>query len=304
MAAGLAVLRRLRDPAVYEGLERRAPGSRQGLARPPRHDRAAGRRDGDALLRRRPASGTTRRRAAATPSATRALPACSARHLRPAVPVRVAVPLARPRRRGDRPHDRGGPRLPRSLTSGRRSPRRPPPRASSGRRRCGRGQSATARSSSRRSARNGTRSASRRSTRPTSSISAGRGSSRRPTPTRRSCSATTSTRTGSSGSPRRGVDAVSDLAELISLCGQLRAEDREGDGAAWAATAALLGAASRRGPRRPPDVLACRAARGARRGRGGRRGGRARIRRARRARPVDSRRASAARPPKASAIRR
>jgi hypothetical protein len=38
------------------------------------------------------------------------------------------------------------------------------------------------------------------------------------------------------------VAAVSDLAELISLCGQLRAERREGDGAAWAATAALLGA--------------------------------------------------------------
>jgi hypothetical protein len=35
--------------------------------------------------------------------------------------------------------------------------------------------------------------------------------------------------------------AVSDLAELISLCGQLRAEDRAGDGAAWAASAALLG---------------------------------------------------------------
>jgi hypothetical protein len=36
--------------------------------------------------------------------------------------------------------------------------------------------------------------------------------------------------------------AVADLAELISLCGQLRAEDRDGDGAAWAASAALLGA--------------------------------------------------------------
>jgi hypothetical protein len=36
--------------------------------------------------------------------------------------------------------------------------------------------------------------------------------------------------------------AVADLAELISLCGQLRAEDRPGDGPAWAATAALLGA--------------------------------------------------------------
>ena len=38
------------------------------------------------------------------------------------------------------------------------------------------------------------------------------------------------------------VDAVSDLAELISLCAQARAEGRDGDGAAWAATAAALGA--------------------------------------------------------------
>jgi hypothetical protein len=38
------------------------------------------------------------------------------------------------------------------------------------------------------------------------------------------------------------VGAVSDLAELISLCGQLRADGLPGDGAAWAATAALLGA--------------------------------------------------------------
>jgi hypothetical protein len=37
------------------------------------------------------------------------------------------------------------------------------------------------------------------------------------------------------------VDAVADLAELISLCAQLRAEHLEGDGVAWAATAALLG---------------------------------------------------------------
>ena len=35
--------------------------------------------------------------------------------------------------------------------------------------------------------------------------------------------------------------AVADLAELISLCAKLRAEERPGDGAAWAATAALLG---------------------------------------------------------------
>lgn len=38
------------------------------------------------------------------------------------------------------------------------------------------------------------------------------------------------------------VDAVANLAELISLCAQARAEGRDGDGAAWAATAASLGA--------------------------------------------------------------
>jgi hypothetical protein len=36
--------------------------------------------------------------------------------------------------------------------------------------------------------------------------------------------------------------AVADLSELISLCSQLRAEETDGDGALWAATAALLGA--------------------------------------------------------------
>ena len=37
------------------------------------------------------------------------------------------------------------------------------------------------------------------------------------------------------------VAAVADLAELISLCAQARAEGRDGDGPAWAATAAELG---------------------------------------------------------------
>jgi hypothetical protein len=37
------------------------------------------------------------------------------------------------------------------------------------------------------------------------------------------------------------VDAVFDLAELISLCAQVQADGRAGDGAAWAASAALLG---------------------------------------------------------------
>jgi hypothetical protein len=37
------------------------------------------------------------------------------------------------------------------------------------------------------------------------------------------------------------VDAVADLAELISLCAQARADSRDGDGPAWAATSARLG---------------------------------------------------------------
>jgi hypothetical protein len=37
------------------------------------------------------------------------------------------------------------------------------------------------------------------------------------------------------------VEAVADLAALISLCAQLRAEEADGDGPVWAATAALLG---------------------------------------------------------------
>jgi hypothetical protein len=61
------------------------------------------------------------------------------------------------------------------------------------------------------------------------------------------------------------VAAVSDLAELISLCAQGRADGRPGDGAAWAATAALLGqgrldearsALSARGDHEPLDRLA------------------------------------------------
>gem|GEM_PF-261408 len=38
------------------------------------------------------------------------------------------------------------------------------------------------------------------------------------------------------------VAVVADLAELVSLCAQLRAEERAGDGAAWAGTVTRLGA--------------------------------------------------------------
>ena len=51
------------------------------------------------------------------------------------------------------------------------------------------------------------------------------------------------------------VDAVADLAALISVCAQLRADGGPSDGEAWAATAVLLG----RGPlreTREPAVLA------------------------------------------------
>jgi hypothetical protein len=65
------------------------------------------------------------------------------------------------------------------------------------------------------------------------------------------------------------VAAVLDLAELISLCAQIQAERRPGDGAAWAATAALLGqgrleearsALTMRADPDPLDRLACDAA--------------------------------------------
>jgi hypothetical protein len=54
------------------------------------------------------------------------------------------------------------------------------------------------------------------------------------------------------------VDAVADLAALISLCAQLRADGGAGDGEAWAATASLLGRGPLRGDREP-DGLAARA---------------------------------------------
>lgn len=46
------------------------------------------------------------------------------------------------------------------------------------------------------------------------------------------------------------IAAVADLAELISLCAQSRADGTTGDAAAWAATAACLGAGALEGPRR------------------------------------------------------
>jgi hypothetical protein len=50
----------------------------------------------------------------------------------------------------------------------------------------------------------------------------------------------------------RDVEAVADLAALISLCAQLRADGAQGDGEAWASTAAGLG--SRAHDTDPADV--------------------------------------------------
>ena len=50
---------------------------------------------------------------------------------------------------------------------------------------------------------------------------------------------------GKSERPRDGYtlpEMVADLAELISICAQVRAEGRSDDGPAWAASAACLGA--------------------------------------------------------------
>jgi hypothetical protein len=52
------------------------------------------------------------------------------------------------------------------------------------------------------------------------------------------------------------VAAVADLAELISFCAQARAAGRNGDGAAWAATASALGRGGLDGAR---DALRTRA---------------------------------------------
>jgi len=49
------------------------------------------------------------------------------------------------------------------------------------------------------------------------------------------------------------VEAVADLAALISRCAQLRADGLPGDGEAWAATAAILGG---REPTVEPEALA------------------------------------------------
>ncbi len=94
------------------------------------------------------------------------------------------------------------------------------------------------------------RSGSRRSTRGTSCTTAARGSSRPPTATLALLLGDYLYAHGLVRVAETGdVAAVSDLAELISLCAQVRADGRDGDGPAWAATAASLGAGGLELPR-------------------------------------------------------
>lgn len=52
------------------------------------------------------------------------------------------------------------------------------------------------------------------------------------------------------------VEAVAEMAELISLCAHLRAEEKPGDGEAWASTVAGLGDGGSQDPPAVPRALA------------------------------------------------
>ena len=218
-AAGLAVLRRLRDPGVYDELERRGARLEAGLAPFGRVQRVG------AMLtlfagRAEPVTGFEE---LDTDDVRPALPRpARARDLRRAEPVRMPVPVARTRRRRDRPDDRGGGRCPRYVT-----PSSPVPatRARSGR--------------------------SRSATRPTGSRCSRRS---RPTPSRSASRRCTRRTSSTTGTPRLfavsdldeavllgdylyahglvrvadagGVDAVAAMAELISRCAALQGRRR------------------------------------------------------------------------------
>jgi hypothetical protein len=57
------------------------------------------------------------------------------------------------------------------------------------------------------------------------------------------------------------VEAVADMAELISLCAHLRGEGRPGDGEAWASTVSGLGGRDAPGPEETSRGLAAHAKR-------------------------------------------
>ena len=239
-AAGISVLRRLRDPQrlrAARGEGRPARGG-PGAVRP----RAARRRDGDALPRRPRRSATSRTRRRATPSGTarssatcssaastsrrRSSSACSSRS---PTPTPTSTGRSRP--------------LPTSSTTDlwddarRRGGGREPA--------LGRGSCAPSRNgsgSSGRWRRSGSRSGSRRSTRATSSIT-GAPVSFEPADDETALLlgdylyAHGLVRIAATGE----LDAVVVLAELISTCAHLRAEQAAGDGEAWVDAVRKLG---------------------------------------------------------------
>ena len=211
-AAGLAVLRRLRDDAVYEELERRGARLEAGLAPHGRFARVG-------AMATLFAEDSRALRGALPPSAR-------AGRLRRAVAVRGDVRLPRARRRGDREDGRRGCRF-RRLSSPARCASRP-------------------RASSSRSSR---RLAEERYALGLETIYEGYlvhyGRPRLFEPEDDDTALVLGDYLYAQGLARIAslgdVDAVRDLAELISLCAQARADGRDGDGAAWAATAALIG---------------------------------------------------------------
>ena len=232
-AAGTSVLRRLRDPDVYEraGGEGRAARGGARSVRP----RAARRRDGDALPPRRRRAHVRGREGERHRALRRALPPpARARDLHRPVPVRVPLRLARALGRGHRSHRRGRWRLLPRLTCSRRSRPRPRPRARSGARRSAPIPSACP--SSGRSCRSG-------SALGVETIYEGYllhyGRPRLFAPPDEDVALLLGDYLYAHGLVRIAatgdLDAVAALAELISACAALRAEGEPGDGDAWLA---------------------------------------------------------------------
>ncbi len=271
-AAGLAMLRRLGDPAVYEELERRGARLERGLAPHGRVQRVGAM--ATLFMSNEPVRNFDDAQRADTDRYGGTVPPpARARHLRCAEPVRGHVRLARPRRRGDRPDHSGRCRL-RRLISGTRSP---PTRC--------------------RKAPCGTRRLRPREDQERDPAFSPLGEPRyalgietiyegyllhygRPrlfSPEDRDTALLLGDYLYAHGLVRieevGTVEAVSDLAELIALCAYLRAEDIAGDGPVWAATAATLGRGELDdGPVFPSAGQRSEPARAARPGSGRRRG--------------------------------
>ena len=254
-----------REPARGRGRPRRAGDAhRGGLPRAVRHDAGAGRRPArggrlaarpdlahdraaDRVLLRAAGPRLRGRERVRHRGLRRVVPgAAGARRVPAAVAVRGLVPLAGPHARPRHADGRGRAR-PRSTKSRRERARRARGRRCARRAGCRRGRRRPRRSRRRPTgdaAGPSTRWSSRRSARATCSTTARGGWSARPRiPTSRCWPATACTRSDSRGWPRRAtLDAVVELADLISLCAQSHAEgDAARAAAVWEAGAAAVG---------------------------------------------------------------